>query len=309
MKSKNIFDPEDITFVEGYYIVSNNDTSNNGNNSDDDLDIESYSGPSIEEVKTEINRLREDWEEEYQRMFSTAQEHSQNLVSNAKEEAKKIIESANKMKDEIIENANKSVSMITKNAEEQSKLILNNAETQSEMMKQDGYKKGMDLGSEDGYKIGRAEAERMIERLGVVISSISRKRIEIIDELENQIIELVLQISRKVVKVISENQESVVISNVDQALKKLRTKTNITIRVNLKDLDIVTAHKKDFIEKIENISNVAIIEDSSIEPGGCIIETDFGELDARISSQLSEIEKTIIDLAPIKSKGISYNFK
>ncbi len=54
---------------------------------------------------------------------------------------------------------------------------------------------------------------------------------------------------------------------------------------------------------VENIRSVTVVEDSTVDKGGCIIETDFGEIDARISSQLHEIEEKILDLVPIKAKG------
>jgi flagellar assembly protein FliH len=46
-----------------------------------------------------------------------------------------------------------------------------------------------------------------------------------------------------------------------------------------------------------------VLEDSSVDKGGCIIETDFGQIDARISSQLHEIEENITELMPIRTKG------
>jgi flagellar assembly protein FliH len=54
---------------------------------------------------------------------------------------------------------------------------------------------------------------------------------------------------------------------------------------------------------VENVKSVTVLEDSSVDRGGCIIETDFGQIDARISSQLHEIEEKIVELAPIRSKG------
>jgi flagellar assembly protein FliH len=49
------------------------------------------------------------------------------------------------------------------------------------------------------------------------------------------------------------------------------------------------------------VGNITVAEDSSVDVGGAIIETDFGQIDARISSQLREIEDRITELAPIKS--------
>jgi len=114
---------------------------------------------------------------------------------------------------------------------------------------------------------------------------------------------LVLLIAKKVIKVISENQKNVVINNVVQALRKLKSRGEVAIRVNLADLELTTEHKKDFIEMVEGVKSIKILEDSTVDRGGCIIETDFGSIDARISSQLHEIEDRIVELMPIQSKG------
>ena len=40
-----------------------------------------------------------------------------------------------------------------------------------------------------------------------------------------------------------------------------------------------------------------------MDPGGTIIETDFGEIDARIASQLQEIEDRILELMPVRARA------
>ena len=52
---------------------------------------------------------------------------------------------------------------------------------------------------------------------------------------------------------------------------------------------------------VENIKNISVVEDSSVDRGGCIVETDFGAIDARISSQLTELEQRILEISPIKA--------
>ncbi|MDE6719871.1 MAG: flagellar assembly protein FliH, partial [Treponemataceae bacterium] len=49
------------------------------------------------------------------------------------------------------------------------------------------------------------------------------------------------------------------------------------------------------------VKGITVLEDSSVERGGCIVETDFGAIDARISSQLAELEEKILEISPIKS--------
>jgi hypothetical protein len=60
--------------------------------------------------------------------------------------------------------------------------------------------------------------------------------------------------------------------------------------------------EQDFIKMLEGAKSVQVVEDSSVGPGGCVIETDFGEIDARISSQLAELESKILEISPIRTR-------
>ena len=54
-------------------------------------------------------------------------------------------------------------------------------------------------------------------------------------------------------------------------------------------------------EHVENVKGITVLEDSTVEKGGCVVETDFGSIDARISSQLTELENKILDVSPVKN--------
>jgi flagellar assembly protein FliH len=141
-----------------------------------------------------------------------------------------------------------------------------------------------------------------VERIHVIVEKIIEKRQEIIDGTETQLVSLVILIAKKVVKVISENQRNVVINNVLQALRKLKTRGDVVVRVNLEDLKVTTEHIKEFLSMVENVKSITVMEDTSVDQGGALIETDFGEIDAKISSQFSEIEEKILEMVPIRAK-------
>jgi len=136
----------------------------------------------------------------------------------------------------------------------------------------------------------------------IIAEAAQDRRQEILSETEQQIVDLVLLMTRKVVKVISENQRNVVVSNVVHALRKVKGRGDVVIRVNLADVKMTTEHIQNFISAAENIKNITVVEDSTVDQGGCIIETDFGAVDARITSQLNELEQKILEISPIKTK-------
>ena len=265
--------------------------------------LDLYEGPTVDDLRREAEAFRESWAGEKER-----------LIQESHDEADSIRKQAEKTAFEEVKTKTDAAIRDKRIAEDESDRIKSETEVEAERIRQQAVDErdrvfeearstGYEEGREEGWKEGRAEAERLIERLHKVLDASIQKRQEIIDEAETQLIDLVLLVSRKVVKVISENQKNVVINNIVQALRKLKSRGDVAIRVNLADLDLTTEHVKDFIRMAENVKSITILEDSSVDRGGAVIETDFGQIDARISSQLREIEEKILELVPIRTTG------
>ncbi|OHD11079.1 MAG: hypothetical protein A2086_03550 [Spirochaetes bacterium GWD1_27_9] len=264
---------------------------------------ELYEGKTIEELQKEV--------EEFEKNFSTKKEA---MHQQLEQERNEIVEKAEKEAFLIFKKKNEEILEIKQKAEDEAKAIIERAKLEARNIESeikdkeakilnDARKRGYHDGWEEGYKNGADEVKRLAERVQIILNSTIEKRNEIFVETEQQIINLVLLVSKKVIKVISENQKNVVINNVVQALRKLKSRGDVAIRVNLSDLELTSQHKKDFVEMVEGVKSIKILEDSTVDRGGCIIETDFGSIDARISSQLHEIEERIIELMPIQAKG------
>lgn len=245
--------------------------------------------PGRDKLLEEAKKIKEEAEEEAKRIKEEAERAAFKIMQENTIKMRKLKEEAEREAEKIISEAKSKADEIVREAEERASKLF-------EESKQKGYAEGR----EDGYKKGEEELRRLVDHLHTIINAAIDKRKEIVESSENQIIDLVMLIARKVVKVISEAEKKVVLENIKDALKKLRGDTEIVIRVNIDDFDIVSKHKRDFISMIESLENVRIEEDSRIDPGGCIIETSFGDIDARIQTQLQVLEERIRELVPLK---------
>lgn len=268
----------------------------------DEEDVQEYTGPTAEEIRQEAEEFKARWDAERERMIAEAKQEAERIVQEAEErafhEVKRKTEEAQTQKDEAEAEAER----IKQAADAEAQRIEAEARQRSEEIERDAFDRGYAQGKEEGYREGKNEADRVVERLHVVLNRAIERRNEIIEESETQLVNLVLNIAKKVIKVISENQKNVVMNNVIQSLRKLKSKSDVIIRVNLADLKTVSQHKDEIIKSIERVGNITVAEDTTVDPGGAIVETDFGEIDARISSQLREIEDRIIELMPISSR-------
>ncbi len=264
-------------------------------------EIPEYIGPTADDLRREAEHFKAEWDVEKQKLLDSTQMEAEQIIKNAEkaafDEVKRKTDQANVIKAQAELEAQK----IIKEAELKALEIQQESEKNRDKVISEAYKEGLTKGSEEGYSSGKNEVQRLIDRLHTILERILDKRQEILDETEQQIVELVILMTRKVVKVISESQRNVVMTNIVQALRKVKGRGDVTIRVNLSDVQLATEHTKEFMSSVENIKNISIVEDTTVERGGCIIETDFGAIDARISSQLSELEQKILEISPIKT--------
>lgn len=265
-------------------------------------ELSDYAGPTADDLRREAELFQANWDAERETMIQAARDEADRIVKDAERVAFDEVKKKQEQAAQIRADAENDAARVLKEAEENAAEIEKEASRKASEEAEEARRNGFEEGRETGFLEGRAEHERLVERLHVIINKAIDRRNEIIEESEAQIVNLVLQITKKVVKVISENQKNVVVNNVTQALRKLKEKTDVIIRVNIADLEMVTTHIQDIVDRVEREHHITVAEDSTVDPGGTIIETDFGEIDARIASQLQEIEDRILELMPIRAK-------
>jgi len=265
--------------------------------------MEEYTGPTADDLRREAELFKQQWEKEKEDMIASAKAKADEIIRDAEQKAFEEVKLKTDEAQIIRQEAEDEALRIRTEARNEADALKEKTLSELDEIRSKAESEGFEKGREEGFEVGKQEVERLIKQLHGMLDKIIEKRNEIIDETETQLINLVLMIAKKVIKVISENQKNVVINNVIQALRKLKSRGEVLIRVNLEDVELTSEHVKDFMRMVENVRSVTVVEDSTVDKGGCIIESDFGEIDARISSQLSEIEEKILELVPIKSRG------
>ncbi|MCC6729238.1 MAG: hypothetical protein IT208_07850 [Chthonomonadales bacterium] len=167
--------------------------------------------------------------------------------------------------------------------------------------REDGYRDG----HAEGYAIGRGEgqrafdAERAAMRADVeaLTARIAEERARIWRDCEEDVIRLVLEIARKVVKDDAEVNRGIALSTIRNALRRVVATDEVRIRVNVLDLETVRSSRADLMEMLDGVRHLELVEDRRVSPGGCVVETANGAIDARIDTQVGEIETALLGMA------------
>ena len=262
---------------------------------------EEYTGPTAEDLRREAEEYKVQFEKEKQQLKADAQKEAERIIKAAEDTAFAEVKRQTDQAAVIKADAENEASAIIEKGKAEAAQIVAEAQSQHDKIVSEARNDGFEQGHQEGYEKGAAEVDRLIERMHKILEAVMQRREEILQDTESQIVELVILMARKVIKILSENQKNVIMANTVAALRKVKTRGNVTLRVNIEDVKLTTAHADEFIQHVENVQGITVQEDSSVEKGGCIVETDFGAIDARISSQLTELENKILEVSPVKN--------
>jgi flagellar assembly protein FliH len=156
----------------------------------------------------------------------------------------------------------------------------------------EGKAQGTNDGEHTGLERGTKKIEPFINSLKEAVIQLNAIWEETYRQIENEVVELALAIAQKVIcREISTDKETVVCV-AREALAKVDDPGKIKIKMNPSDLQFINETKYQLSNLTADVNNVTFEAEENIQSGGCIIETELGEIDARIEKQLQAVKES-----------------
>jgi flagellar assembly protein FliH len=159
----------------------------------------------------------------------------------------------------------------------------------------EAYEAGFKAGEKAGFELGRQKAQMTFTAISGILSELNSFKEGLHRSCEKEIVDLCLAIARKVLQREVEARPEVVLDCARAGLKAVVAAGEILIRVNPKDLHVLHENIKELTKYGDGFKGIKIEGDEAVERGGCVIETNYGEVDATISGILSDIEEKLKD--------------
>lgn len=109
-------------------------------------------------------------------------------------------------------------------------------------------------------------------------------------ELQKQILPLALKAAKKIVGEQLSVKPETIVDIVLQSLTPVTQNRRFTIYVNKIDKEVLETEKQRLKEILEHVQILTIQERADVAPGGCIIETESGIINATIENQWRALE-------------------
>jgi type III secretion protein L len=178
-----------------------------------------------------------------------------------------------------VHQASLDAAQILAEARAQATQLVKDAQGQSESILAEATKTGYRAGS-DQWSENLAEAWRLREQF------LSRN--------ETQLVKLAVAIAGKIVGREVQADPSLVLQTTREALKAVRREKKLTILVSPAEEAALREHVASLRMLLDSTCDLVVMANPSVAPGGCIVESEVGIVDARIDTQLASLERALL---------------
>lgn len=187
-------------------------------------------------------------------------------------------------------------------AKNESKEILKRTKKKVAEIEKDAYGKGEKKAFEDG----KNKLEPVFEMFQEKIKELLEYQKEVYLKAEEGILALSLSLASRIIHHEVRAQKDLIIGAIKSATKKILSREQVTIRLNPEDMEYVLQNKPELKDDLKDIQQVAFKEDAAVGRGGCIIDTDFGSIDATVEKEFYELSKQLkkeLEVSRMKKKN------
>ncbi len=157
-------------------------------------------------------------------------------------------------------------------------------------LEREAFAKGFAQGELAGAEAAGQRGEMMLHRLTQTLEELTQVRAQMIHETERQMVQLALAIARRIVHREVTLDPDLLVAMARVAMERLGETAQVKVRLHPDDYGAAGAAR---VAQLAG-SNVMILADAHLSPGGCRIESDMGILDAGVDAQLAEIARALL---------------
>ncbi len=140
-------------------------------------------------------------------------------------------------------------------------------------------------GEKAGHKMGMQRVEPLVKRLGTFLAELSVFKEELRKRPENLSTELAFLFAGAIILKECRDDRENILRMVKKALSLCEGRSGTTIRLRKEDADLISP---------QELTDFKIVRDDTLHEPGFVIETNFGDIDGRISVQIEELKKEFL---------------
>ena len=141
-------------------------------------------------------------------------------------------------------------------------------------------------------------ASRLLEersRIDAIVNDIREQFSALYGSMEGAVVKFAFGVAERIIRREVSLDRSIVLGQINESVRRVLGVERLTIRVHPDDLTAVREQKGVIQANGDSIREIIVESDEGLEPGDCVLESDMGNIDARLSTQLKQIENMLFE--------------
>lgn len=224
-----------------------------------------------------------------------------------------IIEEAQQRAQQMMQEAQAAANQMLMEYQQQAQMMMEQANQQIQAAAEQVQRQAQEIGFQQGYEQGLQQGgltaqqqvyQQLVESRDIFIQAIKQRHLMFL-KAEPELARLAVKIAEKLVgQELAQNPDTI-LGIVRQALSGIGDREQVSIRVNPVDYDKVVEHRASFEKMIEGLKKFDVAADAAIDAGGCAIETNLGNIDARLNTRVAALLAGMEEVAALQEKEIA----
>jgi flagellar assembly protein FliH len=132
-----------------------------------------------------------------------------------------------------------------------------------------------------------------LERVGEAVRALRLEAEGLAEQARADAIEIAFQVASRILETEVRANPEALFALVRSALRKAGDSRRIAVRVSPEDAAILEEHREGLGQGDLAVTRVEVVPDPALGPGDCVVETDFGQVDGRLATRLSEARRAV----------------
>lgn len=169
-------------------------------------------------------------------------------------------------------------------------------------VQQEAYEQAKKLGYDDGFKQAYADRKEEIENyisvFAELVNSIQNIKPELVHQNEAHLVKLTYQIASRLLYSHIEEDPNVVLPVIEKSIEAAQADEEINLYISPSQYQTIKEIQDSSERKFDFLKNVKLLPSDDIAPGGCVVETNYGEIDARVEERVKKMGDEVFKSVP-----------
>lgn len=162
----------------------------------------------------------------------------------------------------------------------------------------EAYELGLDEGRKKAFDDAAVSIAEKLDHFEQLLSSLANMKTELLAHNETHLVSLAYGMASRLAGAHLENDNAAVVEVVRNAVAVAQAEEDIRLEMHPEQAAFIEELRKQGGREFEFLKKIRVEPNDKLQRGGCIVQTNYGEIDARVETRLQKLWESLADAMP-----------